>query len=204
MRLMKSVTMILMALATTLVVGCGKDSKGDGYSNNGDVVAFVPTPEACMRQPTTLGSWSTYQNYGFQQCNWNAYQQYDYGQYNYGYGRGRHSRHGQQGYGYQPGYPNSYSQASCGCPSGYQPVCDGGLGGMVCMPIGGSSYLNSMIYWGWNNQSQFSYYAGYNRSNWNNAYASPFGQSCMVGTNSCGYGYCQPLQAGSSIGYCVR
>lgn len=180
-------------LAATLIVGCGKDANRDsngGVSGDGSVVAFVPTPEACMRQPSTWNGWGNYQTYGYQSCSWT----------------GANTAWGGSGYGYQnSGWNQPYNmQGSCGCPSGYQPVCDGGLGGMICMPTNGFQYQNQMVYWGWNNNNRFSHYAGYQPTYWNNSYGSPFGQSCMVGTNSCGYGLCQPTAPGSPYGVCIR
>jgi len=215
MEFKKSGMALLLAFATlgTIVTaGCGKDkdnnSYGNGYGNGyGDGtgrIAQVPTADACQpNRPVNPQVWNPYQQYQFRNYNFTP---------GYGYGTP----------GYGP-YNNAYGQqfganGFCGCPAGYQPVCDPRVG-MSCMPVSllqGNQY--QFAWYGWNSGlnnfsfNNFGGYAGYNNgglptagypNSYNNC-TQQIGQTCQVGTNSCGYGICRPVSYNSPIGVCVR
>jgi hypothetical protein len=146
-------------------------------SNKDNKVATVPTSQQCLQQPQQTG-WNT----GYYT---NTFQPYQYN-----------------------------NNTNCG--TGYIPACNPNGGGMQCVrttDIHNMGY--SPVFYSWNpymNNYAYSGYYGYGSANWsfyvsyNNGYYYPnqVAQICDVNFNTCGYGYCRPLNYGHSTGICVR
>jgi hypothetical protein len=121
-------------------------------------------------------------------------------------GRGRDGRRGDH-LGRQD-YVGSVlpSQGFCGCGAGFQPVCDPASGGLTCAPAQALQGQNLALY-GYNqNNNGFGFrYGNYNQrgGQYQQNCATEFGQTCTVGSFSCGNGFCKPLD-NSTVGICVQ
>lgn len=176
---------LLITLSLVTLAACGnKNRAGDDSRDDGGVVVDIPqvvTASSCLdtRTQPAGNTWTPYEQAGAVYYDWN---------YN----------------------PSSMPTGRfCGCPFGYQPVCGYGIG-MICVPAH-TIQNRQLAWWQWNNQvnnfgfSGYNSYAGYSQGGAGSTCTPQIGQTCQVGTSSCGrYGYCLPFQNGSLVGICVQ
>lgn len=222
----------LATLGTIVTAGCGKDkdnnSYGNGYGDGTGRVAQVPTADVCQpNRPVNPQVWNPYQQYGFRNYNYTpGYGTPGYGPYNNAYGQQFYAN----GFcgcpvGYQPVCDprvgmscmpvslfqgNQYQFAWYGWNSGLNNFSFNNFGGYAGYNNGGLPTA------GYPGQYPNSYpgYPGYPSGGYpgqsvggiaGNPYcAQNIGQTCQVGTNSCGNGICRPVSYNSPIGVCVR
>ena len=207
--LMQSIRITVLSFALLGSLGlsaCGNKNQNQNQNTPATTagqsqIADVPAPE-CTQSGYNRAygqAWQPYQNAGFVAYDWEAARR--------GYG-------GQ--YGGQYGTSGATQYYNSGCPIGYFPSCTSGVG-LTCVP--GTAYNNNQVAWygaGANENSiRFCGYAGYSgeyvgtcgsyqQSFQQSFYPGAVGRTCQVGTNSCGYGVCQPVGYNSSIGVCVQ
>jgi hypothetical protein len=216
MQVLKNGIIAAMVLLTAALAACDKKDSNSNNGNNGNSgqtvvqaipnnINFIPNSSQCLNQTNSYESnWGPYQQAGFYQPvgSYGQYGQGRFGQRRNDWDRDR--------------YHGTSSQV---CPANTYPACDAQVG-LVCVP---SSYgQNNTLAWYGYNGSQFSFcgynqYQGYSSGGFGNGYGgncgtsggysggySPVGQTCLVGTNSCGYGQCLQIGGGSSIGICTQ
>jgi hypothetical protein len=199
-----------LTLATLSFAACNKggDSGGGGATPGAPAAAgtFATTPQPCNTQQVSG-----------QACNGQAYNGQLPNSWQYGAWQWPTQ--------WQPSYGN------CGCTAGMTAVYYQSFG-MACAPNaylsnqnnGYNNYgysnngynnnygggFNVQFNWGWNfGPSQNTQGNNIPQTNYSNTYNNSCGQQsvargCDVRTaNACGYGYCQPVGGGSTIGICI-
>lgn len=205
---LQAVSLIAAAVAmTSATVGCGQENPQP--NGNGNVVAVTAL--------SNCAAGATYQG--------NAWERTPYGRINatpYGFGVRN----------FQPNPLSIRNEGFCGCAAGTQPMCDSQTG-IICIPTDVMSGADLALWQPGPQGLNFSGYAGYTaygnigdrraerrltrrrhdareqiaivRVARSNQCASHIGQTCAVGTNSCGQGsVCRPFAVDQPLGICAR